>query len=61
MKGNFAAIVLVVVGALALAANLGLFQIDLLGLVRTWWPLGLILLGVGLFLTPDADGKKRDK
>lgn len=61
MKGNFAAIVLVVVGALALAANLGLFQVDLLGLLRTWWPLGLILLGVGLFFTPEADGKKRGK
>jgi hypothetical protein len=61
MKGNFAAIVLVVVGVLALAANLGLFQVDLLGLVKTWWPLGLIVLGVALYFTPDADGKKRDK
>lgn len=61
MKGNFAAIVLVVVGALALAANLGLFQVDLLGLVKTWWPLGLIVLGVALYFTPDADGKRRDK
>jgi uncharacterized membrane protein len=60
MKGNFAATVLVVVGALALAVNLGLFEIDLVQIVRTWWPLGLILLGVALFFTPDADGRKKD-
>ncbi|MDQ5945132.1 MAG: hypothetical protein QG619_551, partial [Pseudomonadota bacterium] len=29
-------------------------------IVRTWWPLGLILLGVALFFTPDADGRKKD-
>ncbi len=59
MKGNFAAIVLVVTGALALAVNLGLFEIDLLGLMRTWWPVLLIVLGVGLFFTPEpGDGKK---
>ena len=60
MKGNFAATVLVVVGALALAVNLGLFEIDLVQIVRTWWPMGLILLGVALFFTPDADGRKKD-
>ena len=60
MKGNFAATVLVVVGALALAVNLGLFEIDLVQIVRTWWPLGLILLVVALFFTPDADGRKKD-
>ena len=60
MKGNFAATVLVVVGALALAVNLGLFEIDLVQIVRTWWPLGLILLGVALFFTPDADSRKKD-
>lgn len=59
MKGNFAAIVLVVVGALALAVNLELISIDLMQIVRTWWPLMLILLGVGLFLTPEPGDKKK--
>lgn len=59
MKGNFAATVLVLVGALALAMNLDLLQLDLVALVRTWWPIVLILLGVGLFFTPDADSKKK--
>jgi hypothetical protein len=59
MKGNFAATVLVLVGALALAMNLDLIQLDLVALVRTWWPIVLILLGVGLFFTPDADSKKK--
>lgn len=60
MKGNFAATVLVLTGALALAMNLELVQLDLVALVRTWWPLALILLGVGLFFTPDANGKEKD-
>lgn len=60
MRGNFAATVLVLTGALALAMNLELVQLDLVALVRTWWPLALILLGVGLFFTPDANGKKKD-
>ena len=59
MKGNFAAIVLVVVGALALAVNLELIYIDLMQIVRTWWPLVLILLGVALFLTPEPGDKKK--
>jgi hypothetical protein len=58
MKGNFAAIALVVIGAVALAVNLDLFELDLVALIKTWWPLALIALGVGLFLTPD-DGDKR--
>jgi hypothetical protein len=59
MKGNFAALVLVVTGALALAANLGWFEIDLLGLLRTWWPLLLILVGVGLYFTPEPGARKK--
>ncbi len=58
MKGNFAAIALVAIGAVALAVNLDLFELDLVALIKTWWPLALILLGVGLFLTPDDGGKR---
>ncbi len=57
MKGNFAAIALVVVGAVALGVNLDLFELDLVALIRKWWPLALIALGIGLFLTPDDAGK----
>ena len=57
MKGNFAAIALIVVGAIALGVNLDLFELDLVALIRKWWPLALIALGVGLFLTPD-DGRR---
>jgi hypothetical protein len=58
MKGNFAAIALIVVGVVALAINLGLFELDLVGLIKKWWPLVLIALGVGLFFTPDDGGKR---
>jgi len=57
MKGNFAAIALVVIGAVALGVNLDLFELDLVALIRKWWPLVLIGLGLGLFFTPD-DGKR---
>lgn len=53
MKGHFAAISLIVIGAVALGVNLDLFELDLVALIRKWWPLVLIGLGVGLFFTPD--------
>ncbi len=61
MKGNFAAIVLVVVGALALAVNLELITIDLMQIVRTWWPLVLILIGVALYFTPEPGDRKKSR
>lgn len=57
MKGNFAAIALIAIGAIALAVNLDLFELDLVGLIKKWWPLVLIVLGIGLFFTPDEGGK----
>ncbi|HQE39376.1 MAG TPA: DUF5668 domain-containing protein [Zoogloea sp.] len=59
MKGNFAALALILIGALALGVNLDLFRIDLVRLARTWWPVLPIALGIGLLFTP-GDGKKPD-
>jgi hypothetical protein len=59
MRGNFAAIALVVMGGLALASNLGLFDADLGQLLRTWWPLLLIILGVGMFLAPGTEQRRK--
>lgn len=59
MKGNIGAIALIAAGAIALAVNLDLIELDLARLLKTWWPLLLIGLGVGLFFTPgDGAGKK---
>lgn len=58
MKGNFVSIALIVIGALALGVNLDLFELDLVALIRKWWPLMLIALGVGLFFTPDDSGRR---
>jgi hypothetical protein len=52
MRGNLAATALILIGVVALGINLELFEIDFVRLARTWWPLVLIALGVGLFLTP---------
>lgn len=53
MKGNFAAIALVAIGTFFLLTNLGVIDISLRELLRTWWPLILIAAGVGMFLTPE--------
>lgn len=58
MKGNFAAIALAVIGALALAVNLDLLEIDLVNLLRKWWPLALIALAVALYFTPDDQPRR---
>lgn len=58
MKGNFLALALVVVGCLALAVNLDLLEIDIVALLRKWWPLGLVALGLALYLTPDGKDHK---
>jgi hypothetical protein len=59
MRGNFAAITLTVIGAVALGVNLDLFELDIVALLRKWWPLALIAVGVALFFTPDDSGKKK--
>ena len=59
MRGNFAAIALTLIGIVALAVNLDLLQFDLVALLRKWWPLALIAVGVALFFTPDDGGRKR--
>ncbi len=56
MKGNIAATVLVVLGAFFLLSNLGLINVSLREVLRVWWPVALIALGVALFFTP---GDKR--
>lgn len=59
MKGSFGAIVLIVIGALALAHNLGYLDINLARLMRTWWPLILIALGIGFLFTPNTNSKSK--
>jgi Domain of unknown function (DUF5668) len=58
MKGNVAAIVLVLVGAFFLLSNLGLINVSLMEVLKVWWPVILIAVGLGLFFTPDSRGRK---
>ncbi len=46
MKGHIAAIVLVVLGVFFLLTNLGLISISLRELLRVWWPVALIAVGL---------------
>ncbi len=54
MRGNFGALLLIVIGSLALAHNLGYFNVNLARLFSTWWPIGLIALGLAFFITPSG-------
>ena len=58
MRGNVAAIVLVLVGLFFLLNNLGLIDISLWELVGVWWPLVLIGVGLTLFFAPDSGRRK---
>lgn len=58
MRGSFGGIVLIVVGALALARNLGYLNFNLAYLLHTWWPVILIALGISFFFTPNSGGKR---
>ncbi|MHB1114630.1 MAG: LiaI-LiaF-like domain-containing protein [Acidovorax defluvii] len=57
MRGNVAAIVLILAGSFMLLTNLGVIDISLRELLRTWWPMILIVVGIGLFFTPDRTKK----
>ena len=62
MKGNVAAIVLIALGAFFLLTNLGLVNVSLAELLKTWWPLILIALGLAMIIkrtdTQSSDTKK---
>jgi hypothetical protein len=48
----FAALAMIIIGSLLLLSNLGYIKIaNLAGLIHTWWPLILILVGVSMFIT----------
>ena len=59
MRGTFGTIVLIVVGGVALAHNLGYLNINLAHLVRTRWSLIVIGLGIGFVFPPDASKRMR--
>ena len=52
MKYSFNGMVLVVLGGLLLASNLGYLNVNFFHLLRVWWPVVLIALGVGFFFEP---------
>lgn len=59
MKGHFAAIVLIALGTFFLLQNLGLIEISLMALLKIWWPLILIVVGVMLFFTANPRGDRQ--
>ena len=60
MKGNVAAIALIVFGTFFLLTNLGLINVSLADLFKTWWPAILIAVGVAMFLTPNNNNRPKD-
>ncbi len=61
MKGNVAAIVLILLGSFFLLSNLGLINISLAVLFKTWWPVILIAVGVSLLFTRESRNNNRPK
>ena len=61
MKGHFGAVALIAVGVFWLLNNLGLINVSLAELFRVWWPVILILLGVGMFFTPNKTQNDQKK
>ena len=56
MKRNLVgAVVLIIIGLLFLAKNLGWTDLDLSQLLSTWWPAILIAVGVGMLFNPKPD------
>ena len=51
MKSRFNGVLLIVAGGVALAHNLGYLRIDLTHLMRTWWPVIPIVVGIGFFFS----------
>jgi len=43
-----AAILLILVGLFMLATNLGWTNMNFTRLLATWWPVGLVALGIGM-------------
>ena len=50
MIGRIGAIVLIVVGAVFLLNNLGIANLSIREIARTWWPALLIVTGLSLLL-----------
>ena len=54
----FAALSLIVVGLLVLANNLGFLAFANVGeLLRVWWPLILVVLGISMFISRNPRNK----
>ena len=52
MRSNFvAALILIVVGLLFLANNLGWTHLSIGRLITTWWPAILVAVGVGILFS----------
>lgn len=47
LKSRFNGLLLIVAGGVALAHNLGYLHFDIGRLLRVWWPVALILVGIG--------------
>ncbi len=51
MKSRFNGLLLVAIGAVALAYNLGYLHFNLGHLFRTWWPFSPIVRGISFFFS----------
>ena len=48
---------LIALGVFFLLSNLNLIHLSLWQIIKVWWPVGLIAIGLSLFLVPGGKGK----
>ena len=51
MKSRFNGLVLIAIGVVALAYNFGYLHFNLNHLLRVWWPVIPIVVGIGVFFS----------
>ncbi|WP_170285901.1 LiaI-LiaF-like domain-containing protein [Propionivibrio limicola] len=57
MKYSVTGLILIIIGGVMLADNLGLLRVNFTHLLHTWWPAILIAIGISFFFP--GGGKRR--
>ena len=57
MRYSFSGLILIVIGSIALAHNLGYLNINYTKLLHTWWPVLVIAFGISFFFPSGGRGR----
>ncbi len=57
MRFSVPAVIIILLGVIFLMQNLGIGNFDLSHLIRVWWPLILIVVGIGMLFKRGSSSK----